>query len=154
MIGFRPKFLYKVASLGWGVVAGIGILVGSGCSSFPKSTFKPHSFPTETAFMGDVKRPYQKLGLVRSKVNYQSLDVSHEEGELCRNYFNKAVSDLVQMCKDKGGDAVIDVKSVVFLEDGRQELYPTSECADDGMEGQALAQGVAVKWLPLEGHRE
>jgi hypothetical protein len=41
---------------------------------------------------------------------------------------------------------VIDVKSVVFLENGKSELYPSAECADDGMEGQVLSQGIAIRW--------
>jgi hypothetical protein len=118
----------------------------SACASLPAVKHKEYSFPKERAFLGDVKRPYEALGLVRSKVNFQSLDPNREEAELCRNYYNKAVTDLFKFAKDKGGDAVIDVKSVVFLEDGRHELYPTPECSDDGMEGQILTQGIAVKW--------
>jgi hypothetical protein len=121
-------------------------LILSGCATLPPSRYKDHSFPKEDAFLGNVKRQYEPLGLVRAKVNFQTLDSIHEETDLCRNYYNKAVRDLVRYARDKGGDAVIDVKSVVFLEDGRQELYSTPECSDDGMEGQVLAQGVAVKW--------
>jgi hypothetical protein len=118
----------------------------AGCATLPTPKHKDYSFPEEKAFFGNVKRPYETLGLVRSKVNFQTLDPNREETELCRNYFNKAVRDLVEFSKKKGGDAVIDVKSVVFLEDGRHELYSTPECSDDGMEGQILAQGIAVKW--------
>jgi hypothetical protein len=100
----------------------------------------------KSAFKGNVSRTYEKLGLVRSKVNFLTLDPGREESELCRNYFNKAVKDLVKTAKNKGGDAVIDVKSVVFFEDGHMELYSTPECSDDGMEGQVLTQGIAVKW--------
>ena len=92
-----------------------------GCSTLPPSTFKHHKFPKTEAFYGDITRPYQTLGTVRSKVDFNSLDDSHEEKDLCNNYFNKAVRDLVRMSKDKGGDAVIDLKSVVYLADGRQE---------------------------------
>ncbi len=107
---------------------------------------KSYSFPLETAYVGDVKKPYSAMGLVRTKVNYQTLDPSREEEDLCKNYYNKAVEDLVRLAKDKGADAVIDVKTVVFLADGRAELYKTPECADDGIEGQVLAQGIAIKW--------
>jgi hypothetical protein len=121
-------------------------LKASACSSFPTPEFKAYSFPAQDAFIGNVKRPYQSLGVVKAKVNYQSLDPAREENELCRNYFNKAVRDLVNLAKDQGGDAVIDVKSVVFLDDGRSETYSTPECSDDGMEGQSLARGIAVRW--------
>ncbi len=130
----------------WVVVVGIAI-ASSGCSSLPEAKHKNYSYPVQDAFMGiPDKRPYEKLGLVRSKVNFLSLDPGREEADLCKNYFNKAIRDLVTLAKEKGGNAVMQVKSVVFLEDGRVETYTTPECSDDGMEGQALAQGIAIKW--------
>lgn len=105
-----------------------------------------YSYPKDDAFVGDVKRPYQKLGLVRSRVNFNSLDWVHEEDQLCRNYYNKSVKELVSSAKEKGADAVIQVRSVVFLENGQSETYPTPECADDGEGGQILTEGIAVKW--------
>ena len=119
-----------------------------GCSTLPPSKFKHHTFPKSEAFYGNTSRPYLTLGTVRAKVDFISLDESHEEKDLCANYFNKSVRDLVTMAKQKGGDAVIDVKSVVYLEDGRLETYPSPECSDDGLEGQSLTQGIAVKWKP------
>jgi hypothetical protein len=119
------------------------------CSSLPTVKHDAFQFPKESAFIGDVKRPYKVLGLVRAKAEYQTLDENHEETQLCKNYYNKAVGALVKTAKEKGGDAVIDVKSVVFLEDGRREEYTTPECSDDGLEGQALTQGIAVKWIKL-----
>ena len=124
----------------------MGFALLTGCSTLPSVSHKDYSFPKEKAFFGDVKRGYTTFGLVRTKVNYQSLDPQREEDDLCRNYFNKAVIDLTKMAEEKGADGVIDVKSVIFLEDGRTESYPTPECADDGIEGQVLAQGIAVKW--------
>jgi hypothetical protein len=130
----------------------LSFLLGSitfwGCSTLPATKFKHYTFPYKDAIRGNTPRPYQTLGMVRAKIDYPSLDDSHEEKELCKNYFNKAVTDLVAMAKKKGGDAVIDIKSVVFLEDGRRETYPTAECSDDGLEGQILAQGIVVKWKP------
>jgi hypothetical protein len=124
----------------------LAILVGSfGCTSLPKPKQAYFSFPKD-AYIETPKRTFHPMGTVRSRVNYPSLDVRHEEQELCRNYFNKAVIDLVRMAKERGADAVIEVQSVVFLEDGRVETFKKPECADDGEEGQALAQGVAVKW--------
>jgi hypothetical protein len=132
----------------WRIKFGILLVSLMGCSSLPASRHQTFSFPKENAFIGNVKRPYKTLGVVRSKVNYLSLDSLHEEADLCRNYYHKAVRDLVKIAKGKGANAVIDVKTVVFLEDGRQETYPTAECSDDGMEGQVLVQGIAVKWIP------
>lgn len=127
------------------------VMVGCvGCSTLPDPHHKEYSFPSQ-AFVGDVKRPYKALGLVRSRVNFQSLDPSREESDLCKNYYGKAVRQLLEIAKGKGADAVIDVKSVVFLEDGHHELYSTPECSDDGMEGQILTQGIAVKWKDTEG---
>jgi hypothetical protein len=124
------------------------LIVGSACTTLPTVKHKTYSFPSQNAFIGDVKRPYEALGLVRSKVNYQTLDPAREEGELCVNYYHKAVRDLFATAQDRGADAVIDVKSVVFFEDGKHELFTTPECSDDGMEGQVLTQGIAVKWKP------
>lgn len=70
----------------------------------------------------------------------------HEEKELCRNHFNKAVQDLLKLARKNGAEGIADVKSVVFLYDGRTELYPTPECSDDGEEGQVLLQAVAFRY--------
>lgn len=122
-----------------------------GCSGDPASpTVKHYDFPKGVAFLNEPKRLYDKLGVVRTKVNFQSLDVNHDEDMLCRNYYNKAVSDLVKRSRAHGGDAVIDVQSVVFLDDGHVERYKTPECSDDGYEGQILAQGIAIRWKKLE----
>jgi hypothetical protein len=112
----------------------------------PPPKFTRHGFPKGSVFAGDSDRPYEVQGWVRTKVNYTSLDPGHEEDDLCRNAYNKAANDLLERAKKNGADAVIDMKSVVFLEDGRRETYSTPECADDGQEGQILAQGIAVKW--------
>ena len=107
-------------------LASILILLScNGCSTLPESSFKHHTFPQEDAYFGNVDRPYITLGTVRSKVDFSSLDDSHEEKDLCRNFFNKSVRELLSTTKAKGGDAVIDIKSVVYLEDGKKEkLFP------------------------------
>lgn len=132
------------------LAAVLGGLLGAlgGCASVPEPKFEKFAFP-RNAYVGDVQRPYVVLGPVRSKVDYPSLDMGdngHEESRLCRNYYNKAVRDLLKFARRQGADAVVDVQSVVFLEDGRRETYKTPECSDDGAEGQILTQGVAVKW--------
>jgi hypothetical protein len=121
-----------------------------GCSTLPASHFKHYPFPKGEAFYGNTEKPYVTLGTVRSKVDFNSLDDSREEQYLCNNYFNKAVRDLVATAKKQGGDAVIDVKSVVYLEDGKQETYARPECSDDGLEGQILTQGIVIKWKPTK----
>jgi hypothetical protein len=112
----------------------------------PEPKFDPYFFPKNEAFVTDVKRPYDKLGEVKTRVDYDTMDFKRDEQELCRNYYNKAVRDLVKLAKEKGADAVIDIKSVVYYEDGKVELFEKPECADDGEGGQILVRGVAVKW--------
>jgi hypothetical protein len=134
------------------VVVQLGVLamIVFACATIPEQKMDKVSFPKETAYMGDVKgRPYEKLGLVRARKDFLTLDVDHDEKELCQNYFNKAVRDLVKEAKKQGGDAVIDVKSIVFYEDGSSKLYKTPECSDEGQDGQILTQGIAIKWRPL-----
>jgi hypothetical protein len=119
------------------------------CSSLPSPKISKHKFPEKDAYVGEVKRAYKTLGVVRAKVDFPTLDPTNpdlDESKLCKNYYNKAVTDLLNAAHDKGADAVVDVKSVVFYEDGRHETYPTPECSDEGDEGQILAQGIAVKW--------
>jgi hypothetical protein len=138
----------------------LGLALAS-CSTLPKQPKKDSrfAFPKGSAFVGDVKRPYIVLGPVRSKVDFSSMgevipssssddasDDSPSAGALCRNYYNKSVRELIKFAKKQGGDAVIDVKSIVFMDDGKSETYKTPECSDDGGEGQILTQGVAVKW--------
>jgi hypothetical protein len=121
-------------------------LSAAACSTLPDSKFEKHSFP-DNAFVGDVKdRPYITLGQVKARVDFQSLDPGHDEGELCRNYYNKATRELLKTAKDKGADAIINLESVVFYEDGKLGTYPTPECSDDGQEGQILVQAIAIKW--------
>lgn len=131
---------------------GLGVLVTSfsayflACATLPVENHKHFSFP-ESAFIDEPKRPYEVLGPVRSKVNYPTLQADQESSTLCRNYYNKAVGKLVEYAKKAGGDAVIDVKSVVVMMDGKAKSYPKAECFDDGSEGQVLTRGIAIRWL-------
>lgn len=119
-----------------------------GCATtLPEPKMPKFAFPKGRAFVGDVKRPYKKLGQVRAKVNYNTLDWLHEEDQLCRNYYNKGVKELVEIAHKQGADAVIDVESVVFSDITGGQTFPTPECSDDGDEGQILVQGIAVKWV-------
>src|SRR5690242_13339934 len=85
----------------------IGLVLLTGCTTLPTVKHKDYTFPKEKAFVEKVTTPYQVLGTVRAKVNYQTLDPSREEDDLCKNYYNKAVIDLVKMARQKGGDAVL-----------------------------------------------
>ena len=124
----------------------IGIFLGlAGCATVPEPKFQRYAFP-KGAFVGVPTRAYTALGPVRSKVDFPSLDPNHEEKKLCDNYYRKSVRELITFAKKQGADAVINVSSVVFLEDGRRETYKTPECSDEGGEGQILTQGIAVKW--------
>jgi hypothetical protein len=124
----------------------------SGCATtLPDPKITHYEFPKGKAFVGDVKRPYHKLGQVRTRVDFNTLDWIHEEDQLCRNYYNKGVRDLVKRAKDVGADAVIDIRSVVFSELGGSETFQTPECSDDGQDGQILLEGIAVKWIEAKG---
>ncbi len=134
----------KGAALSSVLCLGIGVL---SCSNLPTHEVKKYEFPPN-AFTETPKRSYESLGTVRSKVNFSTLDPNHDEVALCSNYFNRAVTEMMKQAKQSQADAVIDIKSVVFLYDGRKETYSTPECSDDGQEGQVLTQGTAVRWKP------
>lgn len=68
---------------------------------------------------------------------------------LCRNYYHKAVRNLVRDAEKAGADAVIKIRSVVILLDGKTEEHVTPECSDDGAEGEVLLRGIAIKFLPV-----
>jgi hypothetical protein len=127
------------------------LLAFAACTTLPTPKHDKFRFPKDAYIDPPPNREFVALGTVNSsKVNFVSLDPNYEESQLCRNYYNKAVAELVKFAKAKGADAVINVRSVVFLEDGRVETYKTPECSDDGGEGQILARGTAVRWKPAQ----
>lgn len=117
----------------------------SSCTTLPKVVHEKHKFP-QNAYVGNPSRPFKKLGLVKTKVAYPTLDPDSDERVLCKVYYNKAVKDLYKRARDVKADAVIDVHSAVFMIDGRSEVFKTPECTDDGQEGQVLVEGIAVRW--------
>lgn len=127
---------------------GFGLLGLAGCSSIPEPKHAKYEWPKGLAFIGDPGRPYETLGSVRARADFSNVDFGDHEEALCRNYFNKASRELVKFAKQAGGDAVIDVRSVVVLLDGKVETYPKAECSDEGAEGQVLVRGIAVRWKP------
>ncbi len=126
-------------------IIGITLAFGLGCTTVPENKVTWHKWP-KGVFHGVPDRQFEKLGQVRTRIEYNSLDFENDENKLCKNYFNKAANDLLKRAKKVGADAVIDVKAVVFQIDGKTETYDNPECTDDGVEGQVLAQGVAVRW--------
>lgn len=133
------------------LAAGLGLALVCACSTpVPKFRYQRSDFPKEAYVGVPEDKKFERIGVVRARADYLSLDPENPASNpqvLCRNYYNRAVQDLVKFAHDKKADAVIEVKSVVFLLDGKSELHDTAECADDGAEGQALVQGVAVKWI-------
>lgn len=128
-------------------LSGLGlVLLLAGCASMPKVEHKWYQFPPG-AYLGKPEKPYQSLGWVRSKVNFTTLDPENDEQTLCKNYFNKAVRNLLRYAKKEGGEAVIQVESVVFHMDGSSKTFSRPECYDDGAQGQVLARGIAVRFL-------
>lgn len=128
----------------------LAVLAGFACATLPDPKYKKYTFPEEAAFVNEKPtRPFKVLRPVRVRVNYSSLNPDREELELCRNYFNKGVADLVKRAKrDQKADAVIEIRSVVYFMDGKSKRYETPECADDGNEGQVLLEGKAIRYLP------
>jgi hypothetical protein len=119
-----------------------------GCSTLPTPHVTKYSFPKEDVYVEEKpKRKFNVLGSVRARVNYNSMNPEREEKDLCQNYYNKAVADLLKRAKKEAkADAVAEVRSVVFFLDGTSKTYVTPECSDDGGEGQVLVQGLAIQW--------
>lgn len=142
----NPRISVPLVLLGFGLAWG-----GGGCSSLPEPKINKHEFPRDAFIETPKDRKFEKLGIVKTKVNFPSLSASLEtpwtDDSLCENYFNKAAANLIKESKKKGGDAVMEVRSVVFLMDGKRETHKKAECSDDGQEGQVLAQGEAIKWV-------
>lgn len=119
-----------------------------GCSTLPTPHVTKYVFPkTDVYVEAKPTRKFKILGSVRARVNFNSMNPEREEKDLCQNYYNKAVADLLKRAKrDAHADAVAEVRSVVFFLDGTNKLYVTPECSDDGGEGQVLVQGLAIQW--------
>jgi hypothetical protein len=117
------------------------------CSTLPSPEVKRHVFPREGVFLGEPERLYDVVGTVRSKATWSTLLLPEmDEQLLCRNYYNRAAQDLLGHAKKAGGDAVMQVRSVVFLLTGKRKTHPTPECSDDGETGEILLEGVAIRY--------
>ena len=129
-------------------ITGIAFTAMMGCATLPTPTHEVFTFPDKEAFLGKPERPFTVLGSVKSKLSFQTIDPEIDEKKLCRNYYNASVQKLVAYAKEKGADAVADVRSTVFYMDGSSRSFEKPECFDDGAEGQILTQGVAIKFIP------
>ena len=129
------------------------LLIGA-CSTLPHPEVKRHVFPREGVFLGEPDRPYDVIGTVRSKATWPTLLLPEmDEQTLCANYYNKAAQDLLVHARKAGGDAVMQVRSVVFLLTGKRKTHTTPECSDDGENGEILLEGVAVRYKKGEPTR-
>jgi hypothetical protein len=131
----------------------VAAAVFSGCASAPpaKKGAEPSKLLSAgVSFDDGAGRPYQKVGTVRAWQEFKTeLDESFDDKEFqrrCRLAFRDAAAKVLKIAQENGGEAVIQVRSVVFLADGRKEYVAAPECADDGDEGEALVEGIAVRW--------
>lgn len=127
----------------------------SGCAtSLPEERHDKFQFPENAVFVEEptgenLGRPYEVLGWVKSRAHYPTLEQETNNQLLCRNYYNKASRDLLKEAKKAKGEAVIKVRSIVMLMNGKAEEHVSPECSDDGAEGEILLRGIAIKWKPL-----
>ena len=132
------------------------LLIGfvTGCAtSLPAEHHAIYKFPAKSVFVEepigeDLGRPYEIMGWVRARAHFPTMEQDPNSEALCKNYYNKGVGDLLKEAKKVKAEAVIKVRSVVMMLDGKTEEHVTAECADDGAEGEILLRGIAIKWKP------
>lgn len=96
----------------------------------------------------DADRPYKILGWVKAKETWPTLEQDLSNNQLlCKNYFNKAARSLLKEANKVHGDAVVKMRSVVILLDGKLEEHVTPECSDDGAQGELLVKGIAIQYI-------
>lgn len=132
----------------------MAILSGSCASTLPTEKHATYLFPQEDVYVelpigAHMGQPVKPLGWVKARVRYPTLESDTNNSHLCRNYYNKGAAQLLKEARKVGGDAVIQVRSVVFLFSGETQEFATPECSDDGAEGEILLRGIAVKYLPF-----
>jgi len=134
----------------WGVLL---LLVFTGCAtSLPEEHHSKYRFPSDRVYVNlptgaDANRHYEVLGWVKSRAEFATFEQDIQNNPaLCRNYYNKAARELLKQADGVGADAVIQVRSVVMLLNGKFETYPTPECADDGQSGEILLRGIAIRY--------
>lgn len=132
----------------------VGVSLSGCATSLPEERHDTFHFPEKLVYVeeptGEFQgRQYEVLGWVRTKVHFPTMEQDPNNQKICNNYYNKGARDLLKEAKKAKGDAVIKVRSVVILFNGKTEEYPTAECSDDGAEGEILMKGISVKWKPL-----
>ena len=131
------------------------LLVATGCAtSLPEERHKTFHFPEKSVYVEEptgenLGHPYEIMGWVKAREHFPTMEQDPNSQTLCKNYYNKAAHDLLKEAKKAKGEAVIKVRSVVMLLDGKTEEHTTAECSDDGAEGEILMRGIAIKWKPL-----
>ncbi len=143
----NPRFLFLC-------FLGINLWITGCATSLPEERHRTFRFPEKLAYVEEptgeyLGRKYEVLGWVRARAHFPTLEQDPNSQKLCSNYYNKAVRDLLKEAKKPGGDAVIKIRSVVMLMDGKTEEHVTPECSDDGAEGEILLRGIAIKWKPV-----
>lgn len=130
----------------------------SGCATpqLPEEHHVHYSFPPVRVYVEEPTGkaegwPYKVMGWVRAKASFPTMEQAINNPGLCKNYYNKAARDLLKEAGKVKADAVIKVRSVVFMIDGKTEEHDTPECSDDGAEGEILLRGIAIKFLPKTG---
>lgn len=123
-------------------------------TSLPEAKHEHYSFPESKAYVEEPTgklqgKPFKPLGWVRAKATWATMEQEKNNQSLCRNYYYKAVRNLVRDAEKAGADAVIKIRSVVILLDGKTEEHLTPECSDDGAEGEILLRAIAIKFLPV-----
>jgi hypothetical protein len=124
----------------------VGCVTGSG---IPNQEIRHYRLPRSGVFEEHElkEKPYEALGLMKGKTNFNSLVESMTFEQLCSNYFNKAVTELLSRAKrDRGADALMNLQSVVYYANGAVEYHKKPECSDDGAEGQILIQAQAIRF--------
>lgn len=128
-------------------------MASAACSSLPKRPPQkegPIQVLPGNVFFSEPTRSYQVLGTARSWHEFKtSLDETFDDQEFsrrCYQAFFKASEKVLAIARANGGEAVAQIRSVVFLADGRKEYYPRPECVDDGEEGEALVEGQVIRW--------
>ncbi len=136
------------------LIAFSALVTACATSQLPEERHSVHSFPESRVYVEEPtgraeKVPYKTLGWVKSRATFPTMEQEPNNPMLCRNYYNKAAALLLKEAQKAGADAVMKVRSIVILFDGRIEEHVTPECSDDGAEGEILLRGIAIKFKPV-----
>lgn len=91
---------------------------------------------------------YVELGDVKTKINFK-MSQMYEDEFLCQNAYHRGLKDLLHRAEAKGGNAIMNIRSVVFYLDGKNESFKTPECSFETEEGQILMQAKVIRLSKL-----